>query len=212
MTPYSSIIAAVLHGVNPDEIEFHKASAKALSDYHDPNYGALEKLAASFAVNMYRETGQTASTEYFLFEGLTKVASWLPEYDKFTDPVFASIAGSYGEALDCMKEQASLNKSAGIASMLTSLVSGAARATPAMVKTLMTAGAATGAGMGALYWGLNRHSTEDEEQLEAQKERLRHYTRITREISDDLRRNNVTEPEEAKKTIQQDAGTPFVTA
>lgn len=209
--PYANIIAALFTGVNPETVEFHKSAAEVLQDYHEPNYGALQKVAATFARNAYASAGLDASYEFFLFDGLTKVSHWLPEYDHFTDPVFRLIANHWSDVVCEQAAQESQEKSAAVAGILSGLGSLVAKGGPAAVKTLLTLGAATGAGAGALYWGLNRHATEDEDNIEAMKERLHHYNQITRELTQDLQRNSVSTPQAAKKTVQDDSGTPYVT-
>ena len=218
-TLYGSILACVLHGVAPDTYEFHKAAVDKLSDVNDPNYGALDRMVANYAAEAFNAADKRASFEYCLYDNLRKAAQWFPEFNRFTDPVYSVMAREVNMDIEdgnrvksAAAQQADLDKRAAILNTVLNMAGKGVTSTPALTKMLLGAGAATGAGAGALYWGLNRDSNEDDEKIEAMKERLKHYHRITNEISSDLQRNNATRSQEPQDIIKQDAGTTNVTA
>ena len=204
-------LACLIHGVDPRTFEYHKGAAEVLENYRDPAYGVLQKMAANFAANAYEAAGYAGCVEHILFDGLRKQAHWYPEFDKWTDPVLRVMTHEFGQSLDAQAEVEYQAKHAGVGSMLMGLLGRGAALAPQMTKMMLGTGAVTGAGLGAIGWGLNRDSTEDDLKTEAMRERLRHYRKITHEISQDLRRNNALDaPESPTQVIKDDAGTQNV--
>jgi hypothetical protein len=212
MTPefYAQQLACLFQGVNPDEYYIHKAAAELLTDVRDPQYGQLSKMAAHIAANLYKAVGEEGSPEYCLFDQLRKSATWFPAFDEYTDPVLAALARDVQRTHTETRTVDEITKSAGVGAMLTGLVGGALKNAPMIGKFGLGMAAATGAGLGGLYWGLNRHANEDDAQTEALKERLNQYRKITNEISGDLQRKGITVPGQVKQTIQNDSGAQFV--
>jgi glycerate kinase len=70
--------------------------------------------------------------------------------------------------------------------LLPNLVSMAGKSTPDIVKSIATAGAVGGGITGGLYWLLNRHSQEDEDEAEVVKAKIDYYNKISDEIKRQL--------------------------
>jgi hypothetical protein len=185
---------------------FHKAAADHLNDFMSDNYGAMERMGCHLAAEMYKAAGLTVTPEYCVFDQLRKVANWNPALDKFVNPVYRAINNAVMGEHSKDAADMELIKKAMVANVL-GLLGKAVTSTPTMAKTLVAGGAATGAGLGALYWALNRHSTEDDDKLEAMKAKIKLYRRITSEISEDMKRNNTLPPELSRNIIKEDAGT-----
>lgn len=199
-------MACLEQGVPPAAYPFHQSMVENLSNPWAENYGSLEKMASHVAAELFEAAGQRISPEYCLYDQLRKVANWNPYFDRYVQPVFNAIcqAGLAGIAED--QENAEQVKRAFVGHAL-GLLGKAFTSTPALAKTIIAGGAAGGAGLGALYWALNRHSTEDNDKNEAMKARIKLYRRITSEISEDLKRNNATSEDTERNIIAQDAGT-----
>jgi len=209
-TPAS--LACLIHGVDPRTFPYHLKMAATLGDMNQNGYGYLEKMACNFAANLYEATGQGRSFEACLFRQLTKVAQWLPGLDHFVAPVFKALIKEHSDALSEQAGGEESKAAAAIPAFLLSTIGRGAMMTPQLLKTMMGGAAITGAGVGALGWGLNRDSTADELDTEAMREKLRHYRKITNEISDDLKRNNAVDmPEHPANVIARDAHTDHVT-
>ena len=76
-------------------------------------------------------------------------------------------------------------------SLLPNLVSLTGRATPEAVKIMAGAGALGGGITGGLYWLLNRHSQEDEDEAEVIKAKIDYYNRLSNEIKRQLSGKNL---------------------
>ena len=66
--------------------------------------------------------------------------------------------------------------------------SGAASLANTGAKALTTGTLAGGAGLGALYFMLNRHATQDEADSEAMQHQVDYYNHLSRELEDSMRR------------------------
>lgn len=58
----------------------------------------------------------------------------------------------------------------------------------ALGRTIGYTGMAGGAGLGALYWMLSRHATQDEADIEGKKQQAQYYDRLNRDLQDSMRR------------------------
>lgn len=208
---FAESIACLFEGVDPTLMPFLKGAAFVHDDDSVETYGAIQKMAAHFAANLYAAAGERLSFEYSLFDSLRKVAKWEEGYDRFTTPVLDVLTRVVADARLQECELEHVNKQAAVPGFLLNLLGTTAAAAPTVSKMLLGMGAATGAAAGGLTWGLNRHSSEDENKIEAMKERVNHYKRITREISEDLKRNAVmNDPRDSRRLIAEDAATSFV--
>lgn len=57
-------------------------------------------------------------------------------------------------------------------------------------KSLLYGGVGAGAGLGSLYWLLNRHASEDDAENETKQHQVDYYQRLAREVEETMRRNN----------------------
>ena len=199
-------MACLEHGIPPATLPFHEAVVEHISNHLNENYGALEKMACHFAAEVFQAVGEKVSPEFCLFDQLRKVANWNPYYDQYARPVFNALCSEQLDARADDEQQAETIKRAFVANVLGMLGKGLT-ATPTIAKTVLAGGAAAGAGLGSLYWALNRHATEDDDKNEALKARIKLYRRIKSEIAEDLKRNSVVPSDSPRNIIAQDAGT-----
>lgn len=57
-------------------------------------------------------------------------------------------------------------------------------------KSLLYGSLGAGAGLGSLWWLLNRHSREDDAENESKQQQVDYYNRLASELDESLRRNN----------------------
>ena len=194
-------MACLEHGIPPATYHFHQALVENLEDPWSENYGSLEKLGCHVAAEMFKEAGLEISPEFCLYDQLRKVANWNPFFDQYAQPVFDAVCREsiYARLADAEVEEGV--KRAAVNGVL-SVIGRALTSTPTI-----GGGALAGAGLGSLYWALNRHATEDDDKNEALKAKIKLYRRITSEIAEDLKRNAAVPADTSRNIIAQDAGT-----
>jgi len=79
----------------------------------------------------------------------------------------------------------------GVASAVTTAGRAGLGLAPGVLKGLLLAGSATGAGLGSLAWYLNRDANQDDQDINRMQEQIDTYNRITHEISQNLYRKGV---------------------
>lgn len=194
--------ACALHGVSEEDYIKAEAQVKTIENPETFGYGVLQKRAAAVAAATLSQLGLEANLEYHIYNRLSKVAHWHPAYDEFMLPVYHAIAQGKGnarkEALDKRFEK---NANPGAGAVLSKVLQKIGLGAPSVAKVVLGAGAATGAGLGSLAWYLNRDSKSDRADMEAMKERIRHYNRAKRELNKDFARTPSVEitPEEKSR-------------
>jgi hypothetical protein len=188
-------LACVNAGITPLAFEFHKSAVEYRENPTTPGYGVFERGLAKFAAEMYAHCGQQDSIEYHVFDQLTKSATWYPQFNAYTDPVLETLGAALGEAVGQDHALQARVKSAGLhQGLIGALGERALSWSPSLLQGLLAASAATGAGIGSIYWALNRHSTEDDADNEATQAKINHYSKLTKQISNRLQDTNALAP------------------
>ena len=107
-----------------------------------------------------------------------EILSSMPKWSSHAADVYSTIVQS------CMAVQ-ELEKRA-----FTDAIEGAG----ALAKGIGYAGVGGGMGLGALYWMLSRHATQDEADIAGKKHQLQYYRGLNKELQDSLRQKYRYEP------------------
>lgn len=184
------LLACIENGVDPRDFSRIEGMAKAASQ----NPGPVGRMIAKAAYDVMATCGRahTAPANHLLM--ISKQASWCPQFQDVVDEVQRTLfvllplekrafQVSGGDVLGAL---GSVGKGIGYGSLL------------------------AGGGLGALYWLLNRHSTQDESDIEAMKQQADYYQQLTRELEHNLRRkynyNPSQNPNEAEQAEQAPQG------
>lgn len=176
------LLACEYHGVDAEELT--KTAATRLSTLLDsPAYRA--ELVHSMET-LYDLAGKAGHIDRHFLGVLNKQASLGAKCAEYLQ------RGACEVLFDVLGESDALTKEAGIAASLAAKLSRLGLSvTPGLLKALTYTGTAAGLGVGALAWGLNRHSKQDDADIEAMQARIDAYNRITNEISGKLRERGV---------------------
>lgn len=176
-------LAGALLGKNPQELTAVSGFVSTVSNSKEAAYGYLQKCACKIAADAFEEAGRKNELEYHIFEKLAKADQWYPEFENYSDAVFralGTISLEHEKQSAYMQNEALTKQAAG--SILPNLLSITGRTTPEIVKIMAGAGALGGGITGGLYWLLNRHSQEDEDEAEVIKAKIDYYNRLSNEI------------------------------
>ena len=202
MNTLGILLACEYYGVDPEELT-KTASARLDTLLDSPAYRA--ELVHSMET-LYDMAGKQGHLDRHFLRVLNKQASLgascAQDLQKKACEVLFEVLG---ESPDMTKEAGVV---AGLAAKLSRL---GISVTPALLKTLMYTGTATGIGAGALTWGLNRHSKQDNADLESMQSQIDAYNRITDEISGKLRDKGVVPGEDYDpEDVRQLAGAKHI--
>lgn len=167
-------------GVPINRIEMEKHA----SDYADDHGGDFHRQAARIAALAYEAVDRQGCLGYHLYDRLSKQARWDPGWSPLMDPLYRALA--VVSAPHMTKSAASPLKT--IMSGLAGLAPAAATISAETLRYAMLASLASGAGLGSLYWGANRHVKEDEKDTEALKTKVDYYDQLTRQIENEVQR------------------------
>jgi hypothetical protein len=179
-------LACINAGLPHKDLEFHKAASAALEDSAHPHYGVFDRVVCKLAAELYEQAGKAGCFEHCLYNGLSKAASWYPEFSDFTEPVFAVLGRDLNIRLHMQDLAEARVKEASAGALGAYALSKGLSWSPSLVEWLLGAGVAGGAGVGAASWALNRGATTDDADLQELKNRRDHYTKLTGQISDEL--------------------------
>lgn len=152
----------------------------------EANYGFVQKFVCKVAADAFAEAGRKNEIEYHVFEKLALAPVWHPQFDAYSDAALTAlgkIATEYEQQMEHASTESIVKEAA---SFLPNLISTAGKSTPEIVKNLAAAGALGGGITGGLYWLLNRHSQEDEDEAEVIKAKIDYYNKISDEIKRQL--------------------------
>ena len=161
-----------------------KAAASALLN-HAP---ARRKILAHLS-DMFDACGKEASEANRFIIGLNKLSH---TGNKVVEGVHQTVTEDF---LRILGEDAGLDKEASQVSRgaLLSILGRLGFSTaPGIQRALLLGAAGTGTAAGALYWAGNRGVTQDADEVEAMKERIKVYDRITRDMEESLRGRGLT--------------------
>jgi hypothetical protein len=184
-------IAAAAQGRSAQDIVVMQGMNATVSNPRENNYGYLQKCACRIAADAFAEAGRKAEFEYHIFEKLASTPQWFPEFENYADSVFKALGAIAREHEKRSKELQADTVVKSASTLLPNLMSITGRTTPELVKIMAGAGALGGGITGGLYWLLNRHSQEDEDQAEVIKAKIDYYNRLSNEIKRQLSNKGV---------------------
>ena len=187
-------LAAMAYDCNGGDMAMADGLISTIDDPDHPQYGNFQRVLCKYAAEAFKEAGQLTSFEYQLFKNASEMDEWYPELDQFSDAVLGALGKVYAKA---QNEEANLGreaiKEAALNYVWPGVAGGVVRNTPALLKQIATLGIGAGAGVGSLMWLMNRHTRQDEDDVEAMKAKINYYNNITKEIKNELGGAPVTE-------------------
>lgn len=178
-------LALLMRGETADRLEQFWQAEHMCKDASYEGFGKLEKIACRIAARAYAEIGAQDQPEFHLFDKLANRKDWDVAFQPIADAAFFGLAKNARFSVKTPVERA-----VKIGAALRNLAGTVARAgvtmTPAAMRTLMAVTAAGGAGTGALWWMANRHASEDDNELEQQRQKLDYYRQLTKDVTDEL--------------------------
>jgi hypothetical protein len=179
-------LASVARSRDPQSLVTISGLVSTIDNPKEANYGYTQKFVCKVAADAFAESGRKSEVEYHVFDKLAGVPVWFPEFDTYSDAAFAALGKVATEYENQIKEASSEEVVKQSNNFLTGLLTTAGKATPDVVKNLAGAGAIGGGVLGGLYWLLNRHSEEDEDEAEVIKAKIDYYNKISDEIKSQL--------------------------
>lgn len=171
---------------------FYKSAALRQSDAY--KHAACEAVKNIYQMDQATDQFGYHYTDTIMRRGLAGDQFAKQAQEKVVD-ILTEVAADHPEEME------KYAKGAG-AGLLASL-SGAL--VPAATKGLLFAGGAAGAGLGSLHWYLNRHSREDEAEVEQMKAKVEAYQRVSDEIEQKLRDAGIEhDPASLERRIESD--------
>lgn len=187
-------LAAMAYGCDSGDVAMAQGLESGLKDHTHPEYGNFQRVLCKYAAEAFKEAGELASFEYQLFKNAAEMDEWYPELDRFSDAVLGALGKVYVKA---QNQEAHLGreaiKEAALNYVWPGVAGGVVRNTPALLKQIATLGIGAGAGVGSLMWLMNRHTRQDEDDIEAMKAKINYYSNLTKEIKNELGGGPVTE-------------------
>jgi len=179
-------LASAARGRDPQSLVTISGLISTVDNYKETNYGFIQKFACKIAADAFAEAGRKNEIEYHIFEKLAHTPSWHPEFDAYSDAALVSLGKIADEYEQQIKEASNATIVKQAASFLPSLLTTAGKVTPDVVRAAAGLGVAGGGIAGGLYWLLNRHSEEDEDEAEVVKAKIDYYNKISDEIKRQL--------------------------
>ncbi len=178
------LIAATENGVDeqflPAILSLHNAVESAELEL------SLCKMAADAGIIVYANTeGGSSRPEFAVMQELAKDACLRPAHRVFRDVILESIGRhtlvQEGMSLDGLLKQAGV-----VGSIAAALGRAGVNVAPAALKAIFLGTATAGIGGGTLAWLANRHVNEDEQSVEAKRQRAAAYRNMRQEIEGQL--------------------------
>ncbi len=168
----------------PDSQSLGTKQASAEYRHQD---SAWSTAVCGLARDIFDLTEGEGSTPSFFVRGVVKSAALGDPNGLWLRQVLTEATEEALGAEVCMEKQAIK----GVGGLSLAGIRAGTALSPALLKTLLFASAATGAGAGTIAWGLNRDAREDDEELERMQTQIDTYNRISREIGNKLRDRGV---------------------
>lgn len=179
-------LASTALGRDPQSLVTISGLVSTIDNPKEANYGFVQKFVCKVAADAFAEAGRKSELEFHIFEKLAHTPVWYAEFDAYSDAALMAIGKIAAENEQQIKEASSEEIVKQANNLLPNLVSMAGKSTPDIVKSIATAGAVGGGITGGLYWLLNRHSQEDEDEAEVVKAKIDYYNKISDEIKRQL--------------------------
>jgi hypothetical protein len=179
-------LASAARGRDPQSLVAISGLVSTIDNPKEENYGFIQKFACKVAADAFAEAGRKTEFEYHIFEKLATASTWFPEFDSYSDAVLSAlgkVAMDYEQQTKEASNEAIVKEASNF---LPGLIAMAGKTTPDVIKALAGAGALGGGITGGLYWLLNRHSQEDEDEAEVIKAKIDYYNKISDEIKKQL--------------------------
>ena len=182
-TEFGIFVACVAHGIAPDDFPTVKSAAEGISNL--PGADVLGRQVAGFARDIFATAGHSGDFEAHLYDQLSKTASWEPAHFEFLEPVY-SVLGRHHQLMQEVQKQATNEQSIKNASAFLSKLGEGLATIPGSVLGTSVVG---GAGLGSIYWALNRGAQGDDADAVSMQSKIEYYDKIRKEIADELKRN-----------------------
>ncbi len=179
-------MASAARGRDPQSLVTISGLISTVDNPKEANYGFIQKFVCKVAADAFSEAGRKNEMEYHVFEKLANTTIWYPEFDSYSNAVFAALGSIATEHEQQVKEASAETVVKQAQTLLPNLISMAGKSTPDVIKGLAAAGALGGGITGGLYWLLNRHANEDEDEAEVVKAKIDYYNKISDEIKRQL--------------------------
>lgn len=168
----------------------------------EANYGFVQKFACKIAADAFAEAGRKSEMEYHIFEKLASVPVWYSQFDAYSNAAFAALGRVATEYEQQVKQASNDDLVKEASSLIPKLIAMTGKSTPDIIKGFAGAGAIGGGITGGLYWLLNRHAQEDEDEAEAIKAKTDYYNKISDEIKRQLGTKKMA-PAELASQVQE---------
>lgn len=195
-------LAAAVRNRDTQNIVSLSGLTSTVDNPKEANYGYVQKFVCKVAADAFAEAGRKAEMEYHIFEKLASAPVWHPQFDNYSNAALIALGKVAMEHEQQEKEAATEAITKEAATLLPNLISMTGKSTPDIVKGLAAAGALGGGITGGLYWLLNRHSQEDEDEAEVIKAKIDYYNKISDEIKRQLGTKKVA-PAELASQVQE---------
>ena len=179
-------LASVALSRDPQSLVTVGGLISTVDNAKEADYGFIQKFVCKVASDAFAEAGRKNEIEYHVFDKLATTPIWYPEFDSYSDAAFAALGKVANEYEQQIKEASNEEVVKQSNNILTGLLTTAGKAAPEAIKTFAGAGALGGGIAGGLYWLLNRHSAEDEDEAEVIKAKIDYYNKISDEIKRQL--------------------------
>jgi len=180
-------LAASARGRDPQNLVTISGLVSTIDNPKEANYGFVQKIMCKVAAHAFEEAGRKNEIEYHIFEKLAHTAMWYPELDKYSNAALSALGKIALEHEQQIKEASNEEITKQAQNLLPGLLAMAGKSTPEVIKAVAGAGALGGGVTGGLYWLLNRHAQEDEDEAEVIKAKIDYYNKISDEIKRQLR-------------------------
>lgn len=195
-------LASVALSRDPQSLVTIGGLVSTVDNPKEANYGFIQKFVCKVASDAFEESGRKNELEYHVFDKLANTPVWFPEFDNYSNAALAAIGKVATEHEQQIKDASNDEVVKQSNNMLAGLLASAGKATPDVVKNVAGAGAVGGGIAGGLYWLLNRHSAEDEDEAEVIKAKIDYYNKISDEIKRQLG-NNKLPPAQLAAQVQE---------
>jgi hypothetical protein len=179
-------LAAAARGRDPQNLVTISGLVSTIDNPKEANYGFVQKIMCKVAAQAFEEAGRKNEMEYHIFDKLAHTSAWYPEFDTYSNAALFALGKIVTEKEQQIKEASNEEITKQAQNLLPGLIAMSAKSAPEAVKVIAGAGALGGGITGGLYWLLNRHAQEDEDEAEVIKAKVDYYNKISDEIKRQL--------------------------
>lgn len=196
-------LAALAYNCSNSDLAMADGLVSTLEDHTHPEYGNFQRVLCKYAADAFDKAGQCTGFEHQLFKEASQVEEWYPEMDHISN----SVLNALGTVFALAKNDADFKaheaiKEAALNTLFPAVAGGVMRNTPGLIKNIATLGIGAGAGIGSLAWLMNRHSRQDEDDLEAMKAKIDYYKQLTNEIKSELGGKPVVDEDSVETAVR----------